>query len=84
MSRLLARDMLLHGSNVNIMAGFAALLLFASEAPAVIALCVYFAPVPYNVFLLSALWRTAELSSRQVATTVRVVGVIWLLVMFVI
>jgi hypothetical protein len=76
--------MLFHGSAINIVAGLAGLLLFTSDAPAVFALAAYFGAVPYNVFLLFALWRTTELSPTQLAAGARLIGVVWFLVMFVI
>lgn len=56
------RDMVVVGTTVNIAATLTAVLLLALEAPAVLAVAVHFAPVPWNVFLFASVWRaTARL-----------------------
>mgnify|MGYP006908317921 CR=1 FL=1 len=75
------RDMLLAGSALNIAATAAALGLFAGGYPAWLALAVNFLPVPYNAFLLVAVWTAAEREGGPPATTANVVGALWFLVM---
>lgn len=50
-------DIVVIGSLVNLLASFAALMLAAQRAPMGLAAAVYFAPLPYNLFLCLALWR---------------------------
>ena len=51
------RDMLGVGTLINIALTFVALMLTAQGAPGGLAVDVHFAPLPYNVFLVAALWR---------------------------
>lgn len=76
--RVLGRDMLLVGTAINLGAALAGLLLFASDAPTSVAASVYFAPVPYNLFLFVAVWRAAEQVGEPHASLVRIVAFAWL------
>lgn len=75
------RDMALVGSGVNMGATAAALALFAAQFPAWLALAVNFLPIPYNAFLLIAVWKAAEREGGPPATTANIVGAVWFLVM---
>lgn len=55
---LFLRDVLLVGSFLNLLTGFVALMLVAQGAALWLAAVVHFACVPYNAFLVLALWRT--------------------------
>ena len=67
------RDILVIGSLINLFTGFAALMLAAQGVSLVIAAVVHFALLPYNVFLVVALWRTPR-CSRIMAWT----SLVWL------
>jgi hypothetical protein len=58
--RLFWRDMVLVASTFNVLASGAAMLLFSLKMPLPIVLAAHFAVVPYNLFLILALWQTAE------------------------
>lgn len=75
------RDMLLAGSGVNLACTTAALALFAGAYPPFLALAVNFLPVPYNAFLLIAVWKAAEREGGPSAATANIVGALWFLVM---
>jgi hypothetical protein len=77
--RLFWRDMLLVGTTINVFATFAALIAAASGAPTAWAAALHFAPLPYNVFLVTALWRQP---ARPAAMALA--AAVWLLVMTVI
>ena len=77
LSRVLWHDMLVVGTVVNVATGLAGLLLFANEAPTALAASVYFAPLPYNVFLLAAVWRGAEQAAAAQAAIARAVSLVW-------
>ena len=66
------RDMVVVGSLVNLGASIAALMLAAAGAPLAVAALVHFAPLPYNTFLLVALWR---LPFR--GPLLRTLGLVW-------
>ena len=58
--RLFWRDMMLVGTGINVASSAAALVLLGLKTPLGFVLVVHFAPVPYNIFLTIAVWRTAE------------------------
>jgi len=70
------RDILGVGSLLNLFNGFASLMLVAKGADPLLAAAVHFAMLPYNVFLVAALWRTPQ-RSRPMAWAC----VVWLVVM---
>lgn len=70
------RDMLTIGSVINLFTGFAALMLAAQGVDLLIAALVHFAMLPYNVFLVAALWRTPRCTKSMAWTSV-----VWLVVM---
>lgn len=76
--RLFWRDMLAVGSVINLLASFAALMLAALGAP-LAAVALHLAPLPYNAFLLAALWR---LPGRP--ALVAAAGALWFVVMAVV
>ena len=70
------KDIVVVGSVINLVTGFAALMLAAQGVHLAIAVAVHFALLPYNAFLVVALWRTPR-CSRAMAWT----SVLWLVVM---
>ena len=66
MRTLFWRDMLIVGTMVNLYASLVAMLMVAQGVAAQWALLVHLAPLPYNIFLLSAVWRSHQ--SRLPAT----------------
>lgn len=73
LSRLYCRDMLIVGSVINLLTGFVALMIAAQGGNLGVAAIVHFLCLPYNVFLVLALWRTPR-CSRFMAWT----SLIWL------
>ncbi|MGX5826054.1 hypothetical protein [Mesorhizobium sp. 43Arga] len=65
--RLFWRDMLLVGTGISIASSVVALILLGLRMPLGLVLAVHFAPVPYNIFLTIAVWRTAEQSGAKAA-----------------
>lgn len=57
MGVLFWRDLIVVGTMVNLYVGFAALLMVSQGVDARWALAVHLAPLPYNMFLLAAVWR---------------------------
>lgn len=76
---LLWRDMLAFGTVLNLFASFAALALAALHVDLRIAFAVHLAPVPYNLFLVVALWRTPQRSALA-----SVIALVWLVAMTVV
>ncbi len=58
LSQLFWRDMLVVGSVINLFTGFMALMIAAQGGELWVAATVHFATLPYNVFLVLAVWRT--------------------------
>jgi hypothetical protein len=75
---ILGRDILLHGTAINIVAALLGSFLFVWEAPTALAATVYLLPLPYNMFLYAALWRCTGDPNVPWAKAARVVGLVWL------
>jgi len=73
------RDIVVVGSVINLATGFAALMLAAQGVNLMVAAAVHFALLPYNTFLVVALWRTPR-CGRAMAWT----SVLWLVVVSVV
>ena len=57
MRQLFWLDMLAIGTVINLFASFAALMVVALIKEPTWALVLHFSPLPYNAFLLAAIWR---------------------------
>ena len=57
MPLLFWRDMVLVGTVINLLFTGAALAIAASDFSIALAAAVHFAPLPYNLFLVAAVWR---------------------------
>ena len=75
--RLFWRDMMLVGTGINVASSAAALILLGLKMPLGLVLAVHFAPVPYNIFLAIAVWRTAEQSGAK-ASLMLLGSALWL------
>ena len=73
------KDIVVVGSVINLVTSFAALMLAAQGVHLAIAVAVHFSLLPYNAFLVMALWRTPR-CSRAMAWT----SALWLVVMMVV
>lgn len=58
LSRVFWLDMLGIGTVINLLASLAALILLSQKVDPRIAVALHFAPLPYNVFLFMAVWRS--------------------------
>lgn len=76
---LLWRDLLAVGTVINLLLGFAALMLAAKGVDLRTVLAVHLSPVPYNLFLAMAVWRHPQGRAWQ-----RLLAVLWALLMVVI
>lgn len=72
------RDMIIIGTALNAVAFLAAVLLLAFEAPTTIAVLVYFAPLPWNLFLFFSVWWSTNVSEEPGAMLMKVGAAIWL------
>ena len=76
---LLWRDMLVFGTLINLLAGFAALILLTQNVAPIWALSVHLAPVPYNIFLLLSMWR-----SKQCTPFISLISTLWFVAVLII
>lgn len=72
------RDMMLVGTAINLATSFASLMALAMKVGTVEALLIFLAPLPYNVFLTAAVWRTADLVEPARAGQARFAAAVWL------
>ena len=78
LDRLFWRDMMLVGTGISIASSAAALILLGLKMPLGLVLAVHFSPVPYNIFLTVAVWRTAETSGAK-ASLMMLGSALWLI-----
>ncbi|WFP64387.1 hypothetical protein [Mesorhizobium sp. WSM4904] len=79
LDRLFWRDMLLAGTAINIASSGAALVLLGLKLPLWLVLTVHFLPVPCNIFLSLAVWRTAERTGGFKAQLMMLGSALWLI-----
>ncbi|RUW34264.1 MULTISPECIES: hypothetical protein [unclassified Mesorhizobium] len=79
LDRLFWRDMLLIGTAINIASSAVALVLLGLKLPLWLVLTVHLLPVPYNIFLALAVWRTAEKTGGTKATLMMLGSALWLI-----
>ncbi|MET3522464.1 hypothetical protein [Mesorhizobium abyssinicae] len=79
LDRLFWRDMAFVGTAINIASSVPALILLGLKLPLWLVLTVHFAPVPYNLFLTFAVWRTAEKSGGGKASLMMLGSALWLI-----
>src|SRR5262245_37664988 len=80
LERLFWRDLIVVGTAINVAATLASLGLLAAKAPLAAALGVHFAPLPYNLFLAFAVWRTAERRGGASAFAYQMAAIVWLII----
>jgi hypothetical protein len=73
------RDILAVGSLVNLSTSFIALMLAAQGVNLLIVAGVHFAVLPYNVFLVIALWRTPQRTRIMAWTSLMWLGAVTVL-----
>lgn len=76
--------MLLYGTALNLAAAFATLLLLSAGVPTPIAVAIYVAPVPYNLFLVAAVWKAAGSVQEPYASGARLGALAWAVVALII
>ncbi|OHV67709.1 hypothetical protein LCM4577_24925 [Mesorhizobium sp. LCM 4577] len=79
LDQLFWRDMLLVGTILNVTSSALALILLGFKLPLWLVLAVHFLPVPYNIFLTIAVWRTAEKSGGLKAQLMMLGSALWLI-----
>lgn len=75
------RDMLAVGTAINMAAAAAAFTAMTNAWPGWLGILLLILPIPWNLFLGVAVWRSAEREGGPAAITAKVVTVIWVIVM---
>jgi hypothetical protein len=84
LDRLFWRDLVFVGTAINVAASVVALILLGLKLPLAVVLVVHFAPVPYNIFLTFAVWRTTEKSGGAKAPLMTLGATLWLILVVVV
>ena len=71
------RDMVFIGTILNLAVALLSLLVLGLKGPLWLGLALYFAPVPYNLFLLIAAWRAADRGEEPNAGVLKLVALAW-------
>ncbi|MGX5843357.1 hypothetical protein ACWGTI_21780 [Mesorhizobium sp. ArgA1] len=83
LDRLFWRDLVVVGTAINIASSALALILLGLKLPLGLVLAVHFAPVPYNLFLTFAVWRTTEKLTGTKAWMITLGATLWLVLVVV-
>jgi hypothetical protein len=73
------RDMMVMGTLINAAATLAAILLVAIGAPTVFAVLVFLVPLPWNLFLLISVWRSAANTGGPFAFAAQLGAALWVM-----
>ena len=84
LARVFWRDMAVVGTIVNVLAIALAALVAALGAATGLGLALFMAPTPYNIFLVAAVWRRADIERTEWAWPARIGALAWLLLAFLI
>ena len=71
--------MLLVATVISVASSMLALILLGLKLPFALVLAVHFLPVPYNIFLTIAVWRTAEKAGGARASLMMLCSALWLI-----
>ena len=84
LSQVFWSDMIVIGTLVNVLASVAALLLIVSGAPVAVGVFAHFAPLPYNILLFLAVWRSAARETSIWSFAAQPAALVWLIVVIVV
>jgi hypothetical protein len=79
LARLFWRDLVFYATLLNLCTAMAALLVFTSDLPGWVGLVVFFLPLPYNLFLVASVWRTAGARTDLAAWAYQLFAALWLM-----
>ena len=78
--RLLWRDTVVVGSLINLIAALASVIAWERGVGPAAAAVIFFSPLPYNLFLLLAVWRSSEAVGEPNRTIARIVAGFWMFI----
>jgi hypothetical protein len=84
LSRVFWLDMIVIGTVVNLAAMGLAFLTVALGASTAAGIAIFLAPVPYNILLVTSVWRRADIERADWAWLARFGSLLWLILAFVV
>jgi uncharacterized membrane protein len=78
------RDMVLIGTTINVLAAVAAVIMARQDMPQAAVVLVFLSPLPWNLFLVVAVWRSSAASREPWVSAARLAALCWLAVVTVI
>jgi hypothetical protein len=78
LERVFWRDMLLVGTAINVAMALIAITLLTSGAPPALAITLFLAPLPYNLFLYMGVWAAGAQARPVKAAAIRFGATLWL------
>ena len=70
-------DMLMVGTALNLATGAAAMIMIARDLPLWLAICVFFAPLPYNWLMVLGVWRSARREASDWSGAAQTSSLLW-------
>lgn len=82
MARAFWEFAILYGLMVNVLCSLVSMILMSAAAPTALAMGIYFLPLPYNILVLVAVWRSAGRyqGPKKWADLARLTIVVWIVV----
>lgn len=77
------RDMLLVGTLINVASALVAMAMFISDWATPVAAVIYFAAIPYNLFLFASVWRSAGRTPSPASSLAQIAAAVWLVLVVV-
>jgi hypothetical protein len=84
LSVLFWRDMMLVGSVINLLMMVASIAYLGNAGTSWIGAVLFLAPLPYNIFLVFSVFRTADRQTPNEANAVKIAAFVWMLVFVII
>ena len=79
LARVFWNDMLLVGTIVNATTTLLSIFLVTSGVAKALAAATFFSPLPFNIFLVVSVWRSADAARGTAALAAKTAAVAWLL-----
>lgn len=78
LTTLFWRDMVVVATAINVACTLGAVALLGAGLPLAVTLTLHFAPLPYNIFLFLAVWRTSGMIGGWLAQAASLAAAAWL------
>jgi hypothetical protein len=78
LAKVFWNDMVMVGTIVNVITTLLAMLLFIADASIILVVMTFFSPLPFNIFWVVAVWRSADSATGTKACVARTAALAWL------